>query len=358
MSLATYEEARPWAKAIKEELLEKRMPPWHAVKGYGDFRNVPPLTQREIDMIVNWVEGGAPRGDPRDLPEEPLFSDDWPLGKPDLILQPEAEYTIASDADEHRALLLPAKLKKDAWIRAIDLKPGNGSVVHCATFYVEKSDDRRKVKQSSAPSVFETLGSWAPGQKAVAFPDGIARLLPADSQLTVRIHYRGSGETVKDRSAVGLYLSKSTVSKQVQEISIANSDVVIPAGAAPHQVNASLTVQGDTEAIAIRPLVHPLLISLEATAYRPDDTVEVLIWTRGYRYDWQPTYHFKRPVALPKGTRIEVIAHFDNSEDNQNNPNNPPKQARLSDLITDGNALLSISVTQSTRQSSSPSSGR
>jgi hypothetical protein len=77
MSLATYEEARPWAKAIKEELLEKRMPPWHAVRGYGEFRNAPPITQREIDLIVNWVEGGAPRGDEKDLPPGPLFSDGW-----------------------------------------------------------------------------------------------------------------------------------------------------------------------------------------------------------------------------------------------------------------------------------------
>ena len=77
MSLATYEEARPWAKAIKEEMLEKRMPPWHAVKGYGEFRNAPLITQREIDLIVNWVEGGAPKGDDKDLPTEPLYSDDW-----------------------------------------------------------------------------------------------------------------------------------------------------------------------------------------------------------------------------------------------------------------------------------------
>src|SRR4030095_8702015 len=83
MSLATYEEARPWAKAIKEELLEKRMPPWHAVKGYGEFRNAPLLTQRDVDMIVNWVEGGAPKADDKDLPPSPLFSNDWQLGKPD-----------------------------------------------------------------------------------------------------------------------------------------------------------------------------------------------------------------------------------------------------------------------------------
>src|SRR5215216_5600155 len=106
MSLATYEEARPWAKAIKEEILEKRMPPWHAVKGYGEFRNAPPITQREIDLIVNWVEGGAPKGEDKDLPEGPLYSTDWPLGKPDLMLKPEATIDIAPDTDEYRTFKL------------------------------------------------------------------------------------------------------------------------------------------------------------------------------------------------------------------------------------------------------------
>src|SRR5262249_17943424 len=134
-SLATYDEARPWAKAIKEEVLEKRMPPWHAVKGYGEFRNAPSFTQRDVDLLVNWVEGGAPRGDDKDLPEGPLLSNNWQLGKPDLVLQPERESNIPADADEHRTLALLPNLKEDRWLTAVDLKPGNASVVHCATLY-------------------------------------------------------------------------------------------------------------------------------------------------------------------------------------------------------------------------------
>src|SRR5438045_4285326 len=102
MSLATYDEARPWAKAIKEEVLNKRMPPWHAVKGFGDFRNAPALTQREVDLLINWVEGGAPKGEDTDLPSGPLYTEDWPLGQPDLILTPPAEASIAADAHETR----------------------------------------------------------------------------------------------------------------------------------------------------------------------------------------------------------------------------------------------------------------
>ncbi|HWO02609.1 MAG TPA: cytochrome c, partial [Blastocatellia bacterium] len=124
MSLATYDEARPWAKAIKEELLEKRMPPWHAVRGYGEFRNAPAITQRDIDLIVNWVEGGAPKGDDADLPAGPLYSDDWALGTPNLILKPQSEIQIAADADEYRSFSLATDLKVDRWLTAVDLRPG------------------------------------------------------------------------------------------------------------------------------------------------------------------------------------------------------------------------------------------
>lgn len=355
MSLATYEEARPWAKAIKEEMLEKRMPPWHAVRGYGEFRNAPMLTQREVDLIVNWVEGGAPKGQDKDLPADPLFSDDWSLGKPDLILKPQREHQVASDADEYQSFVLPAKLKEDRWITAIDLKPGKGSVVHCATVYVEKDENggvknekRKPARPASSSftlhpssSIFST---WLPGQTAVAFADGVARLLPANSRLVLKIHYRGAGEAVKDLSEVGLYFAKAAPRKQASEISISNPDAVIPAGVHLYQLKASFTLQDDAEAIAIRPRAHPLVVSLQATAYRPDGTEEVMIWTRGYRFDWQTTYYFKHPIALAKGTRVEVIAYLDNSEKNSYNPDSPPRQVRWSDLTRDPLCALTVAT--------------
>jgi len=346
MSLATYEEARPWAKAIKEELLEKRMPPWHAVKGYGEFRNAPSLTQRDVDMIVNWVEGGAPKGDEKDLPAAPLFSNDWQLGKPDLTLKPEIESKIAADADEYCTLVLATNLKEDRWLSAIDLQPGNGSVVHCAKFYslkgvtdapaasmmqVRSEESASSTDLRSAP----VLATWKPGQKGILLEDGVAQLLPAGSRIAVKIHYRGSGEASNDVSTVGLYFAKSPPRKQLQEIAITNADAIIPVAAEPHPLKVSFTTQSDAEAIGIRPRVHPLVVSLQATAYRPDGSEEVLIWTRGYQFDWEPTYYFRQPVALPKGTRVDVIAYFDNSEDNQKNPNDPPKSVRWSEMTTD-----------------------
>ncbi|MCI0489743.1 MAG: cytochrome c [Blastocatellia bacterium] len=347
-SFVTYEEARPWAKAIKEELLEKRMPPWQAVKGYGEFRNTPALTQREIDMIVNWVEGGAPPGKPENLPKEPLVSDDWPLGKPDMVLKPETEQEVASDADERRPIALAGSIKEDRWVTAVDLRPGNGSVVHCATIYVVEGgsgiEQVKEVKGNSSRirSLSSVLGTWMPGQNTVALPEGTAQLVRAGSSIVLEIHYRGAGEAVKDSSEVGLYFATSPPRKQAREVAITSPDAMIPAGVQSHRVVATFTLNEDAEAVAIRPCVNPLVVSLQATARRPEGSQEILVWARGYRFDWQPTYIYKRPVALPKGTQIEVIAYFDNSENNRRNPSSPPKAVRWSEVSKDPLCALLI----------------
>lgn len=357
MSLATYEEARPWAKAIKEELLEKRMPPWHAMKGYGEFRNGPSLTQRDVDLVVNWVEGGAPKGDDKDLPAGPLYSADWQLGKPDLVLKPEGATKVAADADEYRSFVFAASFKEDRWIKAIDLRPGNGMVVHCAKLYFLKP----VADASSAPmiqvrdedsdlGVGTLLTTWMPGQKATTFEDGVAQMLPAGSRIGVKIHYRGAGEATSDLSAVGLYFARTAPRKLVQEFPIADVNTVIPVSAELSRFKFSFTTQGDIEAIAIRPHMHPLVVSLQATAYRPDGSEEVLIWTRGFQFDWEPTYYFRQPVALPKGAVVEVIAYLDNSENNQRNPNDPPKALRWPELTTDPLCALLVSSNVTGRQ--------
>jgi len=274
-----------------------------------------------------------------------LFSNDWQLGKPDLILRPDGETKIAADADEYRTFVISTRLKQPQWLSALDLQPGNASVVHCATLSLLKADASADIPspmiqaKSDAPAAASleslrdasVLGTWMPGQRTVAIGDNVAQLLPAGSRVAVRIHYRGSSEAGKDLSSVGLYFAKSPPKKQLQELAISNPEAVIPAGAELQHLKLSSTIQSDSEAIGIRPSVHPLLVSLQATAYRPDGSQEVLIWARGFSSDWEPTYYFKQPVPLPKGTRVEVIAYFDNSEENQN-VSAAAKPVRWSDL--------------------------
>lgn len=339
-SLTSYEEARPWAKAIKEELLEKRMPPWNALKGFGDFRNAPPLMQNEVDLIVDWVEGGVPRGDVKDLPPEPVIPSVWPLGTPDRTLE-LAPVHVAADTDEFRCLSVPVSFDQDVLVSALDLDPGNGAVVHCATFYRERVEESsRSSENNTTPSsgkrgcspAGDILGTWVPGLPPGALPVGVGYRFSSDTRLIARIHYRGSGEATDVRSRVGLYLARGSGARSVETITLTDPAELIPAGHARHAIRLQHLLQNDVEAVAILPLAHPLLVSLQVTAYRPDNTTTVLLWTRGSRFDWQPTYVYKQPIRLPRGTRLILTAYFNNSPDNPFLENESPKPIRLSDL--------------------------
>lgn len=340
ISLTTFEEARPWAKAIKEEVLEKRMMPYQAVKGYGKFQHDYLLPQREIELLVSWIEGGAPRGEAKDYPrqeiEKLIQGDAWPLGQPDAILQPQTETKIAAEGDdETKCVVLPTRLKEDRWISAIDFQPGNATVVDRASFRIETNKTRGVCSDN-----VETIGNWVPGQSAVRLPQGTGRLLPAGSSIVMQVRYRKNGEAVTDRSRLALYFAKESVGKIVRNVTINPAAAPVPANTENQRVKASMTLTDPTEAVAIRPLLFPFAKSIEATAFRPDGSVEILIVAKGYRYDWQPTYQFKKPVALPKGTRIEVTAYLDNSDNNRNNPNDPPVALQFAE------PLCEIALTQ------------
>ncbi|HXF05185.1 MAG TPA: cytochrome c [Blastocatellia bacterium] len=349
-SLASYEEARPWAKAIKEELLEKRMPPWNALKGFGDFRNAPPLMQNDVDLVVNWVEGGVPRGDAKDLPPEPLISSDWPLGVPDRVVElPVVE--VAADADEFRCLPVPLSLGRDVWVSAFDLDPGNGTVVHCATFYRERREeepksyaDGREIASpgQSCPPPGEILGTWVPGLTPAHLSPGIGYRISPETRLVARVHYRGRGEATVVHSRIGLYFSRSGRNRPITLISFTSPSERIPPGESRHALRLQHIVESDLAAVAVLPLAHPLLVSLQVTAYRPDNTATVLLWTRGSRFDWRPTYIYKEPVPLPRGTRLVVTAYFNNSSENPFMENESPKPVRLSEITPDSLCTLLV----------------
>ena len=353
--LTTYEEARPWAKAIKEEVLEKRMSPFQAVKGYGSFVHDYTLPQREVELLVSWIEGGAPRGDVKDYPKDEIdrltAGNEWELGAPDLILRPDRETRIAPEGDdETRCFVLPTNLKEDRFVNAIDFQPGAGAVVHSASlFVVPPSGGKAPAKAgatSDCPPNAEPIGQWAPGQSAGRLPGGAAIRLPTNSRVVMQVRYHKNGEAAIDRSGVGLYFAKDPPGKLVRNVTINAPPTVIPANAESHRVKASYAIDEPTEAVAIRPLLFPFAKSIEVTARRPDGSVEVLIWAKDYRFDWQPTYFFKKPVALPAGARVEVTAYLDNSENNRNNPNNPATETRFAGALCE----LSLTSTATLKQ--------
>jgi hypothetical protein len=347
MPLTTYQEARPWAKAIKEEVLERRMPPWHAVAGYGEFANDPSLAGREIDLITAWVDGGAPKGDDKDLAPIPDFGQEWPLGTPDLILAPSEPYSVqAGENDECRCFVLQNPSTEDRWIKAIDLQSGDRSVVQRGFLWIDqtgKSDRLDIADEKPGYSCFGgpgfqpsgNLGGWVPGQNRIALPPGVAHLLPRGARLVLQIHYRQSGGESRGQTRVGLYFAKSTVDKKLRSAAVVNTRFEIPPGDPSFRVKAVYTFSHDAEAISVLPQMNLLGKSIEVAAIRPDGTRETLVWVRNYDFKWQSSYVFKRPVPLPSGTRIEVTSYYDNSDRNSRNPNQPPAPVRWGDSTRD-----------------------
>lgn len=328
ISLMTYEQARPWAKAIKEEILEKRMPPYQAVKGFGNFQVPYALPQRDIELIISWVEGGAPRGDEKNYPRD-LIPVDRAFGKPDLELQPAQAISIpAGEGEQVSCLRLPTGLSAERRINALDFRPASSAVLSA-----EFSVARQCGAACAGAAAGERIGEWVPGQAAVRLPDDAGLLLPAGSCVVMKIRYRRSAETLQDRSSLGVYFAKGENVRPVESVRIAPRAALVPARAENHRVRVSYLLRDDTEALAVRPLLFPLGRSVEVTAFRPDGSAEVLVVARNYRYNWQPAYYFRNPVSLPAGTRIEVTAYLDNSDNNRNLSNEQVRARHVSDAL-------------------------
>lgn len=324
ISLATYEDARPWAKAIKEEVLEKRMPPFQAVRGYGNFHKSYYLPERDIELLVSWVEGGAPRGEAKDLPKVGDLMQSAAT-RADLVLRPASAVKIAAGEElvEH-CFTLPTGLAGTRWINRLEFQPGNPAAVYSAEFALARNNNRCEG---------ETIGEWVPGQGAIQLPGGTGYELPAGARVVLKIRYRQGNEEITDRSALALHFTKEKNVYPVKAAQIATRPVTIPSGAERHRLKASWTLKEKMEAVAVRPLLYPLGRSVEVTAFRPDGSAEVMVVARNYRYDWQPVYYFREPVLLPAGTRVVVTAYLDNSENNRNLAGESAKATRFAGTL-------------------------
>jgi hypothetical protein len=330
MALTTYAEVRPWAKAIKEEVLERRMPPWNAVAGYGEFSNDASLSSRDLDLITAWVDGGAPKGEDKDLPSLPDFSKPWPLGLPDLVLQPSSPFTLTGEGgDEHHCFVLSNPSAKDRWVRGIDFNPGVRDAVQQAFVSIDRDGKPEQAHDcSSAGAGAGILWSWHAGQRAALLPRGQGFFLPAGSNIKLSVHYRQPDGEAQDLSKIGFYFSDRPLAARVREIAIVNHKFEIPPEAPSFPVKTSYMLRRDVEAISIQPRMNLLGKSIEVRAVRPNGSTEILVWVRDYDPGWQRSYTFKKPIPLPRGTRIEVSAYYDNTSGNPRNPHQPPQLVR------------------------------
>jgi len=376
MSLLTYQQTRPWAKAIREAVTSRQMPPWHADPKYGTFANDRRLTDSEIATLRAWVDAGAPEGDPTDLPPAPRFTDGWRIGAPDIVIPILHDYVVkASAPDAYLYFTVSTNFKEDTWVTAVELKPGNRRVVHHAHVFLHEPPQPKAAKEEKPqhePFTVEDgqvhhinpalpvvddgcaspdggdwpgghpsedgsmLGSYLPGKDPDIFPAGYARLIPAGSQLTFQIHYNAQAikSDERDRTSVGLMLAKTPPEQRLRRLDVHNFLFRIPPGDPDHRVTACYTFPKDVELMSYTAHMHLRGKDMRFDAVHPDGRRETLFSVPKYDFNWQTEYQLAKPVPIEKGTRMIITAHFDNSPNNRFNPD-PAKAIRWGEPSTE-----------------------
>ncbi len=333
MSLLTYQEARPWARSIREQVVKRAMPPWSADPKYGHWANDPRLSQQEIDTMVAWVEAGSPKGEDKDLPPTPKFTEGWTIGQPDVVLQMQEEYTIPAEGTvPYLYFTMPTNFTEDKWVQAIEIRPSNRTVVHHVIAYTQDGNN----KNMSAGTEGETRGGRVqltgitPNKPGSVFEPGVAKLIKKGSNIVFQMHYTTNGKEAKDRTKIGLVFAKGPATKALETGNAMNTQFSIPAGAENHEVKSSRTFTEDVYVNSFSPHMHVRGKAFRYTATFPDGHSEILLNVPEYDFNWQHSYVPTKPIFLPKGTRLDCVAYFDNSTKNKFNPD-PTKAVRWGD---------------------------
>ena len=309
-NLLTYDDARRHAATIREVIDDRRMPPWHADPRFGHFENDRSLSAAQRATLLAWVDQGAPLGDPKALPAPKAFPEGWSIGTPDVVFEMPETYTVAAQGTlPYQRFRVPSGFTEDRWIQAAEARPGDRSVVHHVIIYV---DDRKGGK--------DHLCGYAPGDMPSISPPGTAKLVKAGSDFWFEVHYTPNGRIKADRSAVGLIFAEGPVEHRALTRPIAQHRFSIPPGADNYEVDSSLTLARPIHLLGFMPHMHLRGKDFKYTAVFPDGKSEVLLSVPAYDFAWQSAYRLAEPRALPKGTRIDCVAHFDNSPANPANP--------------------------------------
>lgn len=392
MSLVTYKDARPWARSIRNMVATKQMPPWGAEGSHaGQFTNDRRLSQHDVDTILAWVDQGAKEGNASDLPKPPGFASEegWLIGKPDVILSMQEPQTVQPNGpDEYLYFTIPTNFKQDMYVQSAEIKPGNKRIVHHIIAFIVTPEQAavmkngfRAPRESQRSSIFyedgtlsrvkmdapvedngcdspnqgsafgsnsrgnngvgALLAGYAPGMDVTTLPAGTAIKVPAGASIVFQVHYsnfRGAeNKTEQDRSSVGLIFSKQApadIKNVVMTRAVSNHYFKLPPGDPNHEVTACMTFDKDTRIISYMPHMHLRGKDMRYDLVYPDGHTETLLNVPQFSFNWQTVYKLSEPKFVPKGSKIIVTAHFDNSERNKFNPD-PTKAVRWGDPTYD-----------------------
>lgn len=336
-SLTDYESASGWASMIAEVVREDRMPPWHAAEPVPgstshdgetlhyvagvDYANSRRLSDDERETLLAWAKQGAPEGaSPRpQIPEDSV--EDWQLSSP-----PDAVFTMSEQPFEvpaegvvkYRYFRVDPGFTEDKWIRAAEVVPGNRAVVHHVLVFTRAKGSREDIGGEAGRGF---LAAYVPGLKAAEYPAGMAKLVPANSELIFQVHYTPIGSPQTDQSRIGLvFANPEEVEHLVETRNVVNGRFEIEPEKADQKFSASNAIQDDNaQLLAMMPHMH---LRGQAFRYslRRDGKQQTLLDVPRYDFNWQTGYLLSEPLPLKKGDRIVCDAWFDNSAENLANP--------------------------------------
>jgi hypothetical protein len=322
-SVLSYKDVRPWAKSIKEQVVSREMPPWHADPKHGEWHNDRRLTQAEIDTITAWVDGGAKEGNPKDLPPVPKVTEGWVLGAPHETFSIPLQEIPATGVVAYKYINVPTNFKEDRWVTAAEIRSTGRAAMHHVIVFIQ--DPKTPTRTDG-----NLLAGTAPGEQPTKFLPGFARKVPAGAILRFQMHYTPNGTALTDVTTIGLQYAKEPPQHQILTRPVLNTGFAIPAGANNHEVKSSYTFKEDSHLTSLMPHMHLRGKDFEIKAIYPDGTTKILLSVPKYDFNWQTYYVPKSPIAIPKGTKIECTAHYDNSAGNKYNPD-PTKVVKWGD---------------------------
>ena len=329
MSLVTYDDARPWAKSIKQKVVAREMPPWYIDKNVGvrHFKNDVSLTDLEIATIAKWVDSGAPKGNPADMPPARKFedTDTWHMGQPDLIVElPKDQVVPAQAADRWVDILVDSGLKEDRYIRGIEIRPLKGfRAIHHVTTSM-KQDDGAVDSGDDVQGTF--LNEYALGKNADIFPDGAGRLIKAGAKINFNLHLHAIGQQTLANVALGLKLYPSGYKPKYEETTEKvgdPKDLDIPPNTDGVRFDGYNTLTKPARLLSFQPHLHNRgKASCMEAIYPGGHKVETLSCVSHYQFAWHIVYLYdedEQPL-LPAGTILHLTSWYDNSPNNKFNP--------------------------------------
>jgi hypothetical protein len=337
MPFLTYAQTRPWAKAIREQTIARKMPPWFADPAYGHFANDRSLSQAEIDVLTSWVNAGAPAGDPKNAPAPHEWPEGWNIGTPDIVFEmPHAFQIPAKGAVDYQYVIIPTSFTEDRWVHKVEVRPSNRSTVHHAVVYIREPGSKWlegeprgtsfSVPLAKGFTTSDLLMVYTPGNSLDEWKPGIAKRIKAGSDLVLQMHYTPNGKATEDRTRVGIVFAKEPPKQAVLSIQMSNARFVIPPGDPNYRVQVSGTLPNDALLISMFPHMHLRGKAFEYLITEPNGRVETLLKVNHYDFQWQLNYRLTEPQLIKAGTHLTWIGYFDNSP---NNPGNPDPTAEV-----------------------------